>query len=380
MIYFDNAATSFPKPQAVCEEVDKCMRAYCGNPGRGAHRLSMAAAEKVYECREAVAEFIGCESAEHIVFTLNTTYSLNMAIKGILCPGDHVIISDIEHNSVLRPIYKMAKDGKIEYDIFDSMTASSRRTTAKICSNIEKLIRPNTKLVVCTHSSNICSATLPIQQIASLCHRKNILFAVDAAQSAGHIPINMKEMNIDILCAPGHKGLLGPSGCGMLAINNGTVLNTILEGGNGISSLDGHMSDFSPERYEVGTLATPAIAGLCVGIKTVRQIGAPTIHKHECGLYSLALERLSNIKNMKIYAPEYHGATLLFNVKNIPSDQIGRALDDRGICVRSGFHCSPLAHQKLNTPRDGAVRISFGIYNTEDEINQLYSALREITQ
>lgn len=378
MIYFDNAATSFPKPPSVCEEVDKCMRFYCGNPGRGTHKLSMAAAEKVYECREAVANLIGCETAENIVFTLNTTHALNAAIKGLIRHGDHVIISDLEHNSVYRPVYKMAENGIIQYDIFDSMTCCERRTPIRICSNISKLIRPNTRAVICTHTSNICSATLPIKEIAALCHKHKIILVVDAAQSLGHLPINMKDMDIDVLCAPGHKGLLGPAGCGFLAINNGVILETIMEGGNGIVSLDGNMPAFSPERYEVGTLATPAVAGLWAGLQTVQQTGVHNIHKHECMLYSLALERLKNIKKIKVYAPEYRGATLLFNVNNIPSDQLSRELDEYGVCVRSGFHCSPLAHKKLNTSKDGAVRVSFGLYNTAQEIDEFYNALKSI--
>lgn len=380
MIYLDNAATSFPKPRTVCEEVDKCMRFYCGNPGRGIHKLSLAAAEKIYECREAVAKFIGCESPENIIFTLNTTHSLNMVIKGLLRPGDHVIISDMEHNSVFRPIYKMAQSGIIEYDIFNSLTCADRRNPITICSNIAKLIRPNTRLVICTHSSNICSATLPIKEIAALCHRRKILFAVDAAQSAGHLTIDMRDMDIDILCAPGHKGLLGPAGCGILAINNGIVLDTIMEGGNGIISLDGNMPDFSPERYEVGTLATPAIAGLCAGISTIQQIGIQNIYKHECKLFSLTLDRLKSIQGIKIYAPEYQGATLLFNIKNLNPDQASRLLDEKGICVRSGFHCSPLAHKKLGTSKEGAIRASFGIYNTVEEIDLFYNALKSVIE
>lgn len=378
MIYFDNAATSFPKPPTVCEEVDKCMRFYCGNPGRGTHKMSMAAAEKIYECREAVANLIGCESVENIVFTLNTTHALNMAIKGLLRHGDHVIISDLEHNSVYRPVYKMAENGIIQYDIFDSMTGSERRTPGKICSNIAKLIRPNTRLVICTHASNICSVTLPIKEIAALCHRHKILLVVDAAQSLGHLSVNMKDMDIDVLCAPGHKGLLGPAGCGIMAINNGVILETMMEGGNGIVSLDGNMPDFSPERYEVGTLATPAIAGLWAGVQAIKKTGVQNIHRHERMLYSLTLERLMNFKKVKIYAPEYRGATMLFNVANMPSDQLSRVLDEHGICVRSGFHCSPLAHKKLNTSKDGAVRISFGFYNTAQEIDLFYNALKSI--
>ena len=380
MIYLDNAATSFPKPRSVCDEVTKCMRFYCGNPGRGAHSLAMAAAEKIYECREVAADLLGCKNAENIVFTLNTTQSLNMAIKGILRPGDHVIISDMEHNSVFRPIYKLAKEGSIEYDIFNSMTGNAKRSAVRICAQIARLVRPNTKLVVCNHSSNVCSATLPIKEIADFCHKHKILLIVDAAQSAGHLPINMGQMNIDIACVPGHKGLLGPSGCGILAFKDNIALDTIFEGGNGIMSLRGDMPDFSPERYEAGTVAVPAIAGLCEGIKIVRQIGADNIHKHEQMLYTQTLERLKCLDNIKIYVPEYTGSVLLFNVNNIDPEQVGKRLNEAGICVRCGFHCAPLAHKTLRTSETGAVRISFGIYNTLSDIEVLYETLKKISK
>lgn len=379
MIYLDNAATSFPKPRPVCDEVNKCMRFYCGNPGRGAHSLSMAAAEKVYECREVAADILGCEHPENIIFTLNTTYALNMAIKGILRPGDHVIISDIEHNSVFRPIYRLADAGIITYDVFSSMTGDSRRSAVRICASIAKLIRSNTRLVICTHASNICSVTLPIKEIAAFCHRHKILFALDAAQSAGHMPIDMRQMGIDILCAPGHKGLLGPAGCGILALGNDISLDTLVEGGNGVNSLEGYMPDFPPERYETGTVAVPAIAGLCEGIKVVKSMDIDNICRHEHLLYERARERLASLKNVELYVPEYMGSVLLFNIKNVPSDQVGRGLNERGICARSGFHCSPLAHKTIGTPSDGAVRVSFGIYNTLSDIDALYNAVKSIS-
>ena len=378
MIYLDNSATSFPKPRSVCEEMNKCMRFYCGNPGRGAHKLSMAAAEKVYECREKVAEFFGCKNAENIIFTLNTTYAINMALKGILNPGDHVLFSNLEHNSVCRPIYKMAENGIIEYGIFDSMVTDPQRSSIRICASIAKMIKPNTKLVICTHTSNICSATLPIKEIANLCHKHKLIFILDAAQSAGHVKINMEEMGIDILCAPAHKGLLGPSGCGIIALNNNILLNTLIEGGSGVNSIDTNMPQFSPERYETGTLCVPAIAGLCEGISVLNHIGIDNINKHERILYQRAQELLSSLSNIHIYTPQYIGAVMLFNLKNTSAENTGRELDRQGICVRSGFHCAPLAHRTLGTGSNGAVRISFGIYNTLSDVDTLYNVLKSI--
>lgn len=380
MIYLDNAATSFPKPRPVCDEIYRCMRFYCGNPGRGAHSLSMAAAEKIYECREAAASLLGCGEPENIVFTLNTTQALNMAIKGILKKGDHILISDMEHNSVFRPIYRLAADGIIEYDIFPTMTADPRRSPVRICAGIAKRLKPNTKMVLCAHASNICSAVLPVREIGAFCRRHKLLFAIDAAQSAGHIPVNMQDMNIDLLCAPGHKGLLGPQGSGIMAIGSDIILDTLTEGGNGINSLEGNMPEMSPERYEAGTLAVPAIAGLAEGIGVVKKLGLERIMSHERSLYEGLLERLNGIAGVTVYAPGYPGPVLLFNIRNISSDNVGRELDRQGICVRSGFHCSPLGHATLGTPSYGAVRVSFGIYNTMSEIDTIYREIKRIAK
>lgn len=378
MIYLDNSATSFPKPRAVCDEVNKCLRRYCGNPGRGAHELSLAAATAVYNCRESVARLLGVSSPENVIFTLNTTHALNMTIKGLLRPGDHVIISDMEHNSVWRPVFRLAESGEIKYDIFRSFTGDERRSAVRICASIAKLLRPETRMVVCLQASNICSATLPVREIAAFCHRHGLLFALDAAQSVGHMPLNMAELGVDILCAPGHKGLLGPPGCGILALRDGLTLDTLTEGGNGVNSLEGKMPENPPERYESGTLPLAAIAGLYQGARTVEMLGADNIRAHEAALYTALLDRLTSLPGVHVYAPEYAGAVMLFNVRDLPSDRVGRLLDERGICVRSGFHCAPLAHRTLGTPPHGAVRVSFGIYNTLADIDGLYGALTDI--
>ena len=380
MIYLDNAATSFPKPRPVCDEVNNCMRQYCGNPGRGAHALSMAAATAVFGCRESLARLLGVPSPENVIFTLNTTHSLNMAIKGLLRPGDHVIISDLEHNSVWRPVFRLAEQGGIEYDVFRSFAGDERRSSVRICASIAKLLRPNTRMVVCLHSSNICSAQLPVDDIAAFCHRHGLLFVLDAAQSAGHLPLDMTASGVDVICAPGHKGLLGPPGCGVLALRDGLTLDTLTEGGNGINSLEGEMPENPPERYESGTLPLPAVAGLMQGIRTVEQIGLENIRAHEAALYTALLDRLSGLPGVRVYAPEHVGSVLLFNVGDMPSDKVGRQLDRRGICVRSGFHCAPLAHRTLGTPKHGAVRVSFGIYNTLSDLDALWNALKDITK
>lgn len=380
LCYLDNAATTYPKPEAVINEMDKCMRSYCGNPGRGAHSLSLAAANKIYDCRCAVARLIGSDTPENIFFVPNTTYGLNAIIKGILKDGDHVIISDMEHNSVYRPIYKMAMEGRISFDVFNALSLVGKESPSaeKICAEIQKLIKKNTKLLICNHSSNICSFSLPIARIGDFCKKNNIIFAVDSAQSAGHADIDIRKMKIDLLCAPGHKSLYGPQGSGFVAISNDTVLDTLVEGGNGIESLSGEMPLFSPERYESGTVSTPCIAGLFEGIGEVLNIGTDTISEYERFLFDKLLDDLLNIKDIIVYAPAYKGSTLSFNIKGISSDTVASALNKKSICVRGGFHCTALAHKALKTPDHGAVRASFGIFNTGKDIERLSYACKNI--
>ena len=377
-VYLDNAATSFPKPRSVIREVNSCISKYCGNPGRGAHAFAMESAKRIYECRELISDFFGVGASERIIFTLNTTYAINFLIKGLLKKGDHVIISDLEHNSVWRPIYKLAENDIIEYSIFPSMCGDPRATPTRICAGIARLLRPNTKLVMCTHASNICSYSLPIRDIGAFCKRHGIIFAVDAAQSAGHLPIDMADMNIDALCVPGHKGLYGIQGTGFLALSEKISLETLVEGGNGLSSLEGKMSEESPERFEAGTLPTPAIVGLAEGIKTVSELGTSKILQHEKALFSYASQRLSEIDGIRVHMPQYEGSVLLFSHKDITSEKLASRLGDAGICLRGGFHCSALGHKTLGTSETGAVRASFGVFNNSGDIDRLAIALNEI--
>ncbi len=378
LIYLDNAATTFPKPASVAEEMWRCLTQYGGNPGRGAHALSMAAAEKIFECRALAAELFGMTDPERVFFTLNTTHGLNTVLKGLLETGDHVLISDMEHNAVYRPISKLAKEGKITFDIFETMTGDPRRNAVRICAKIARKLKPNTRMIVCNHVSNICSATLPLREIASFCRRHGLLLVVDGAQSAGHERIPVDEWGISALCVPGHKGLYGPQGSGMVMLGRGITLNTLTEGGNGIHSLEWEMPDFSPERYEAGTLPTPALAGLCEGLRTVKNIGEETILTHEKTLYRRAREILGNLPEIRLIVPEYEGATLLFTMKGISTEELGARLNEDGICVRSGYHCSALGHKTLGTEDGGGVRISFGMYNRLSELDGLYRSLMRI--
>lgn len=378
-VYLDNAATSFPKPPCVIDEITRCMRTYCGNPGRGSHALAMASAEKIFECREMCASFFGAEHPANVVFCQNATMALNTVIKGLLKDGDHVLLSDMEHNAVFRPVAKLASQNRISYDIFPTFPNDKTRSAAKICTAISRAVRENTKMLICTHVPNICSSVMPIAEIGALCRAKGIVFVVDAAQSAGHLPIDMQQMRIDVLCAPGHKGLLGPQGSGFFILGDGILPDTLLEGGSGLYSLESSMPAESPERYEAGTLSTPAIAGLLEGIKYVRQIGVSNLHKTVTELNLYLQNALEKIPNTELYAPFEHGAVLLFNKRGISAERLGQALNQCGFCVRAGYHCTALGHRTLQTPNGGAVRVSPSFRTTYAQIDAFAKAVAAVT-
>ena len=379
MIYLDHAATSFPKPRSVISEVGRCMRLYGGNPGRGSHRLALAASERVFYCREELSSFFDANGADRVCFTLNATAALNLAIKGILRDGDHVLISDLEHNAVWRPIAKLAAEGRITYDLFPSFATDPKRSASRICMTIARLKKPNTRMLVCTHLSNVCSCVMPIAEIGELCQRYGIFFVVDGAQSAGHLPISVEKMHVDALCIPSHKGLWGPQGCGAVIWGSevGRV-ETLTEGGSGYRSLDPEMPKDTPERFEAGTLPTPAIAGLSAGIEELGRIGIDNVSAHIDQLHIRALDILSKSPKIRIIAPHLIGSVMLLCAEGVSPDQLGNALDRRGICTRSGYHCAPLAHQTLQTPEGGALRVSFGYFNSNEDVDALCAALRDI--
>ncbi len=377
-IYLDNAATSFPKPRRVIEEMERCMRFYCGNPGRSSHALAMKAAEKIYECRCECASFFGSAQPQNVVFCANATTALNTVIKGLLRKGDHVLISDMEHNAVLRPVHRLTQIGEITYDVFPTFPNASHDPKPQICTAIARLIRRNTRMLICAHASNICSAHLPLREIGKLCRNAGILFVVDAAQSAGHLPIHMEEMQIDALCVPGHKGLLGPQGSAFFILREGLEMQTLTEGGSGAFSLDPEMPSDPPERYEAGTLATPSIVGLLEGIREVKRLGLDRIFSAEQDLNRYLQSRLEQIPNVRIYAPNWHGSVLLFNKLDLPSERLGEELNKRGFYVRSGFHCTSLGHKTLGTSHGGAVRVSPSRLNTRAQMDAFADAVVSI--
>lgn len=380
LIYLDNAATSFPKPYSVTEAVRDQMINCGGNPGRGGYESSLEAARRVFDCRCKLAEMFDAEGPEQVFFTMNTTQGLNACIKGLLRKGDHVLISDIEHNAVYRPIYKLKEKGIVSYDVFPSMMRDCRRNPRRICAEIGKLVKRETKMLICSAASNICSLTMPITEIGSLCRRLGVLFVVDGAQLAGHGRISVRDMKIDALCIPGHKSLLGPQGCGAVVLGKGLKLDTLTEGGNGVSSLEGKMPDESPERYEAGTLPTPAIVGLSAGLDAVRRLGEEQIGAHGRCLFREARDRLTCIRGVTVYCPDQEGAVLSFNLDGYGSEQVASMLADKGICVRGGYHCSALGHKTMGTLESGAVRASFGVFNSSKDVDELYRAVKDIAK
>ena len=289
-----------------------------------------------------------------------------------------MLLSDLEHNAVLRPLNALARTRGISYDVYPTGAGSGPPSAERILYEIKKRIRKNTRMVLAIHASNVASVQLPIEAIGRFCRRRELFFVVDAAQSAGHVPISMKRACVDALCVPGHKGLLGPQGCGALLLSERISPESLLEGGSGVYSFDPEMPRELPERLEAGTLPTPAIAGLYAGICKLRALGMERIAVEERVLQQRLKKRLLAIPRMHVLAPYGIGSVLSFYVDGCPSETLGHALDQRGICVRAGFHCAPLAHQTLRSAQEGAVRVSIGYSNTVAEIDTLADALEEI--
>lgn len=376
MIYLDNAATTFPKPRQVYEAVLDCMENYGANPGRAGHKLAMRAGREIYECRENIAKLLNVSNPMSIVFTHNATDSLNLAIKGVVKSGDHIITTSIEHNSVIRPIKALEKNGVentiVKCDKYGHLDPN----------DIKKAIKPNTKLIVTTHASNVCGTIVDIESVGNIAKENNVLYLVDASQTLGVYDIDIQKINVDMIAAPGHKCLLGPQGTGMLYIRDGLEVNILKEGGTGSNSEDLFQPNMMPDRYESGTHNTPGIAGLNAGVKFILDTGIDKIRKHEEELCEYMLTKLTEVPNIKIYGPldsKKRAAVISINIGDIDSGEITFILDDMyEIATRSGIHCSPLAHKTLGTLRQGTVRFSLGYFNTKDDIDKAVEALKEI--
>jgi len=376
MIYLDNSATSFPKPKGMLRAMYECMSEYCGNPGRSGHSMSMKTSEAIYRTRKELGKLFHIGDCSRIIFTSNTTEALNLGLKGILKQGDHVLTTAMEHNSVLRPL--------------KALEASGVETTIVRCSGdgtlnmdlLIKEIRDNTRLIVCTHASNVTGTIMPVREIGNLAKQRNILFMVDAAQSAGCLPIDVNAMNIDLLALPGHKGLLGPMGTGMLYVRENINLKPLKEGGTGTRSRDLDQPSEFPEGFEAGTVNAPGIVGLGYSSNYVARLGVENIAAYEEELVRELDEALRNMNGITVYGPwncKKKTGIVTFNVKNLGCEEVCDILDSRyGIASRGGFHCAALAHKTIGTYETGAVRMSVGPFNTKREINMAIEAVYQL--
>ena len=377
MIYLDNAATSFPKPEAVYQALDAFARHDLANPGRAGHKMALAAERALDNCRHLLNQFFHGEGPERFIFTLNCTDALNMAFKGVLKEGDHVITTDLEHNSVSRPLRAMELAGKIS---LTRLTADHGGTVDPAA--IQRAITPKTRLIAQTHCSNVLGTVQPIREIGEIARAKEILFLVDAAQTAGVIPIDIQAMNIDLLALPGHKSLLGPTGTGALYVGPGAIVGAWREGGTGGDSSSETQPRDYPYFLEGGTPNVLGVAGLAAGIKYVSERGLADIHKHEVELVERLWKRLDEIGGYEVFGHRdmtRHVGTLSLRSESLPAAEIGGILDQAfEIAIRPGLHCAPYIHRAIGTFPDGAVRVSPGPFNTSEDIDVLANALAEI--
>ncbi|HEY9061158.1 MAG TPA: aminotransferase class V-fold PLP-dependent enzyme [Pseudobacteroides sp.] len=378
MIYLDNAATSFKKPEAVYEEVMKCMREYGANPGRGGHSLSIRASMEIMKVREKLGWFFNIKDPMRICFTKNATEALNIGISGYLKEGDHVITTSMEHNSVIRPLNTLKRDRKVEFDVIDCNQFGEIDL-----DDIKKAIKPNTKLLVSTLSSNVNGIIMPVKEMGSLASESGIYFLLDASQGAGSIRIDVEEMHIDMMAFPGHKGLLGPQGTGGIYIRDGLKLSPIIFGGTGSHSEIVFQPEMLPDNMESGTLNTPGIIGLGAGIGYIEEAGIDNIKARKHELVKTLHEGAEEIGCVKIYSkndPKSNSGIVAMNFNGIDSTEVSYVLDKvYNIATRAGLHCSLMAHQTLGTVKSGIVRFSPGPFNTLDEIDITLNALREIS-
>lgn len=367
--YFDNSATSSPKPERVLRALDLSVREYNANPGRAGHRKAVETGRKIYEVREKIAQFFNVKNSLNIAFTANATEALNFAIKGGIPEKSHVITTNFEHNSVLRPLFYMRDEKEVKL------------TFVNTYDEIEKNITSETKAVVINHISNVNGTVQDIDVIGKICKKYNLLFILDASQSAGYSYIDMEKYNIDILCLTGHKSLFGIQGIGAICLKDGVEIRPLLEGGTGSFSKLLRQPKEMPELLEAGTLNTPGIMSLGAGIDFINEIGLDKIREHENRLSERFLSGLKDIEKIKVYKSltNEQGPVISLNIDGVDSGDLAQILDEEfGIFVRSGFHCAPLAHKTIGTYEQGAVRFSFGYFNTYEEIEFVLSVLKNI--
>lgn len=375
MIYLDNAATTIHKPQAVIDAVVSAMRSM-GNAGRGVNDASLGAARIIYETREKLARLFHAENPKQIAFTSNSTESLNIAIKGTLAPGDHVITTALEHNSVLRPLYELEETG-VELTIIDSDRQGRIRY-----EDFKRKIRKNTKAIICTHGSNLTGNLVNIRQVGRVAAEQGLLFIVDASQTAGVFPIDVQEMKIDILCFTGHKGLLGPQGTGGLYVRPGLMVRPLKSGGSGVQTYSKSHPAEMPTALEAGTLNGHGIAGLGAAADYLLETGIDVIRAREQDLAARFYDGIKNIPGVIVYGDftlRERCPIVTLNIRDYDSSEVSdELLITYDISTRSGGHCAPLMHKALGTVEQGAVRFSFSHYNTEEEVDTAIEAVKEL--
>lgn len=377
MIYLDNAATTLHKPQQVIDAVVHAMQSM-GNCARGTHEEALDAARTVYDARVRLASLFGCPRVDHVAFTANSTEALNMAINGLIDPGDHVISTDLEHNSVLRPLYRLEAEHGAEL----SFVPADKLGNVDY-ADFERLMKPNTRAVVCTNASNLTGTVLDIERIAKTAHSHGALVIVDASQTAGCWPIDMKKMGIDVLCFTGHKGLMGPQGTGGICVKEGIEIRPFKVGGSGVQSYSRtHPAEY-PTRLEAGTLNGHGIAGLGAAAKFISETGVENIHAKERSLMLRFYKGVKNIEGVTVYGDFTKDKTAIvaLNIRDYESGEVSYELSQGyGIATRPGAHCAPRMHKALGTAEVGAVRFSFSFYNTEEEIDEAVRAVAELAK
>ena len=374
MIYFDSAATTFQKPRAVADAMLAAL-ATMSSPGRGGYPAAMAAADAAFDCRTELAELYHAESPEQVVFTMNATHGLNIAIKSLVPPGGRAVISGYEHNAVTRPLAALGAQV--------SVAAAPLFRPEAVTAAFDRLIVPGTDAVICSHVSNVFGFVQPVEAVAAICRQRGVPFIIDASQSAGMLTLDMAALGAAFIAMPGHKGLYGPQGTGVLLCGKDVPVRTLLEGGTGSLSMQQEMPDFLPDRLEAGTHNMPGIAGLLAGVRFVRQLGPENICREERLLAHQAAEGLRRVPGLTVHAlPDLAAQAGVLSIipEQMDAEALGAALAERGIAVRVGLHCAPLAHRTAGTLNTGTVRLSFSHWNTREEVDRLLEAVGEIFQ
>lgn len=378
MIYLDNAATTLQKPPQVMEAVIQAMQSM-GNSSRGTHERSLTAASSVYEARCRAAALFGCKRPDHVVFTCNSTEALNIALNGLFSSGDHILSTDLEHNSVLRPLYRLETEQGIRVDYL----AADRQGRIDY-DDFERLLRSGTRAVVCTHASNLTGNMLDLERIGRFTRARGLLLIVDASQTAGCVPVDMESMGIDVLCFTGHKGLMGPQGTGGLCIREGVDIHPWKVGGSGVQSYLPTQPQEYPTRLEAGTLNGHGIAGLSAALDFILQTGVETIHKKEIALMRRFYDGVKDLEGVRVYgdfSTDRRTAIVALNIRDYDSGAVSDALaEDYDIATRPGAHCAPRMHRALGTQEEGAVRFSFSFFNTEEEVDEAILAVKELAE